>query len=114
MEYKLDAKEKRLGRLASQAAILLMGKDRADFQKNIAVDVQVKIKNISRLDISKKKMAQKEYSRYSGYPGGRKTEKMEKTIQKKGCAEVFKKAVRGMLPANKLRAKIMKNLIITE
>ena len=114
MEYNLDAKGKKLGRLATNAAVLLMGKNTPAFQKNTIADVKVKIGNVSKLDISKKKMKQKEYSRYSGYPGGRKVEKMEKVVQKKGYAELVKKAVYGMLPTNKLRAKIMKNLIITE
>ncbi len=114
MEYNIDAKREKLGRIATQAAVLLMGKNIPDFQRNTVADVKVKIKNVSKLDVSKKKMKQKEYSRYSGYPGGRKVEKMEKVVQKKGHAEIVKKAIRGMLPVNKLRSKMMKNLIISE
>ena len=104
MKYNLDARGEKLGRLATKTAILLMGKNKSDFQKNTIADVEVHISSVSKLDISKKKMEQKEYSRYSGYPGGRKTEKMEKVIQKKGHAELVRKAVYGMLPANKLRS----------
>ncbi|MFH1402224.1 MAG: 50S ribosomal protein L13 [Patescibacteria group bacterium] len=114
MEYKIDAKGEKLGRLASKIAILLMGKNKADFAKNVATDVKVSVSNVSKLDISKKKMGEKEYQHYSGYPGGRRVENMEKVIQKKGYAEVLKKAVRGMLPVNKLRPIMLKNLIITE
>ena len=114
MEYNLDAKKEKLGRIATQAAVLLMGKNRTDFQKNTVADAKVQISNVSLLDISNKKKKQKEYNRYSGYPGGRKTETMEKIIQKKGYTEIMRKAIYNMLPSNKLRAKLMKNLIITE
>ncbi len=112
MEYNLDATGEKLGRLATKVATLLMGKNISNFEKNVVVNVKVNVINVSKLDISKKKMEQKEYSRYSGYPGGRKVEKMEKVIEKKGKAELMRRAVRGMLPVNKLRAKLMKNLII--
>ncbi len=112
MEYNIDAKGKKLGRLASEVAILLMGKNLPDFQKNEVADVKVNIENSSELDIDNKKLDNKEYQRYSGYPGGRKVRKMKEVIAKKGYGEVVEKAVYGMLPANKLRAKIMKNLII--
>lgn len=112
MEYNLDATGEKLGRLASKVAVLLMGKNKADFQKNIVADVKVNIVNVSKLDISKKKMDQKEYSRFSGYPGGRKVEKMKTVVAKKGQAELVRKAVRGMLPVNKLRPVLMKKLTI--
>ena len=114
MEHNIDATEKKLGRIASEAAILLMGKNSPDFAKNIVADIKVNIINASKLNLSNKKMETKEYKRYSGYPGGLKIRKMSEVINKKGIGEVVKKAVYGMLPANKLRAKMMKNLIITE
>ena len=114
MEYNLDARGEKLGRLATKIAVLLMGKNKADFTKNELADVKVNITNVSKLDITKKKMKQKEYQRYSGFPGGRKVEIMEKVISEKGYAEVLRKAVYGMLPGNKLRPLMMKNLIITE
>ncbi len=114
MKYNLDAKNEKLGRLASKVAILLMGKNEPDFARNVVADVEVEVDNISKLDISKKKMKEKIYQRYSGYPGGRKEETMEKVVSKKGYSEIFRKAVYGMLPANKLRAKMIKNLNINE
>ncbi len=114
MEYNLDATGKKLGRLASQIAILLMGKNKANFTKNELVDTKVIITNASKLDITKKKMKQKEYQRYSGYPGGKKVENMEKVISDKGYTDILEKAVYGMLPGNKLRPLMMKNLTITE
>ncbi len=112
MEYQLDATGEKLGRLATKVAGLLMGKNISDFEKNTIANVKVKIDNISQLDISKKKMEQKGYNRYSGYPGGRRVEKMKNIVEKKGQSELLRRAVRGMLPTNKLRPKLMKNLII--
>lgn len=114
MEHTIDAKDKALGRVATAAAVFLMGKDDPAFQRNVAPNVKVKILNASKAKISQKKMQEKTYQNYSGYPGGRKVFTMEKLIEKKGYEEVFRKAVRGMLPSNKLRAVMMKNLIITE
>jgi len=112
MEYKLDATGEKLGRLATKVAGLLMGKNIPDFVKNAVVGAKVEVENVSKLDISKKKLEQTGYNRYSGYPGGRRTEKMKEVIEKKGQGELLRRAVRGMLPTNKLRSKLMKNLII--
>jgi len=114
MEYTIDATDKSLGRIASQAAVFLMGKDTPEFKRNIAPVVKVTIQNAAKAKITPKKMKEKTYQNYSGYPGGRKVMNMEKVIEKKGYEEVFKKAVYGMLPTNKLRKVMMKNLIITE
>ena len=113
-EYNIDAKGEKLGRLATKVAILLMGKNKVDFAKNELSDVKVNVVNVSKLDITRKKTSQKEYQRYSGFPGGRKVENMEKVISSKGYTEVLRKAIYGMLPGNKLRPLMMKNLIITE
>jgi large subunit ribosomal protein L13 len=114
MEHTIDATDKSLGRIATAAAVFLMGKDNPNFQRNVAPAVKVKILNASKAKITKKKMQEKTYQNYSGYPGGRKVFTMEKLVEKKGYEEVFRKAVRGMLPANKLRSVMMKNLIVTE
>ncbi len=114
MEYTIDAQNKKLGRVASEAAKILMGKNRADFVRNAIPDVKVKITNASKADILNKKLQEKTYKSYSGYPGGLKERKMKKTVDDKGYKEAFRKAVYGMLPTNKLRPKMIKNLIITE
>lgn len=114
MEYKIDASNKAIGRVASEAATFLMGKNTPEFQRNKTPDVKVTILNASKAKISQKKKKEKKYQRYSGYPGGLKTRTMEEVITKKGYREVFEKAVRGMLPANKLRKGMMKNLIIND
>ena len=110
MEHKIDAKGKKLGRLASEVAVLLMGKDRTDYARNEVADVKVVVSNITELDLPAKKLKDKVYLRYSGYPGGQKKRTLEEVIEKKGHADAFSKAVYGMLPGNKLRPLIMKNL----
>ncbi len=112
MEHKIDAKGKKLGRLASEIAVLLIGKNLTDFEKNRVSDVKVMVSNVDDMDISLKKMKEKKYIRYSGYPGGQKIKTMEKVVEKKGSAEVLRRAVYGMLPGNKLRPLRMKRLII--
>ncbi len=112
--HTLDAAGKRLGRIASEAAVLLMGKHKADVVKHVARPVQVKIEHVGRLHLEERKRKQTTYDRYSGYPDGRRELTMQQVIDKKGVGEIVRKAVYGMLPANKLRAKRMKMLIISE
>ncbi len=114
MKYTLDAENKKIGRVATQAAVYLMGKNLMDFKKNVVADVKVEIKNASKVSVDQTKFETKTYSRYSGYPGGLRQPTMEQVVSKKGFGEVIKEAVSGMLPKNKLRTKMLKNLIITE
>lgn len=111
-EYTIDAQGQRLGRLASEVAVLLMGKQLPDFARNKVAPVSVTVENIDLLDIAPKKKEEKKYDHYTGYPGGRREYNMDKVIADKGHAEVFSKAVYGMLPGNKLRPLMMKNLTI--
>ncbi|MFC1721059.1 50S ribosomal protein L13 [Patescibacteria group bacterium] len=112
--YTIDAQNKSLGRVASEAAKVLMGKDKADYKPNVVADVKVEIKNASKIKINPKNLDNKLYKRYSGYPGGLKETPMKKVIEKKGYSELFEMAVRGMLPANRLRQIMLKNLSIVE
>jgi len=114
MKYTLDAENKTIGRVATQAAVYLMGKNLPDFKRNTIPAVKVEIVNTSKASIHEPKKVQKTYSRYSGYPGGLRQPTMEQVIAKKGYSELFKEAVKGMLPKNKLRSKMMSNLVITE
>lgn len=114
MKYTLDAENKKIGRIASQAAVYLMGKNLIDFKRNEVADVKVEIKNASKVSVNQTKFETKTYSRYSGYPGGLRQPTMEQVVAKKGFGEVLKEAVSGMLPKNKLRSRMLKNLIITE
>ncbi|MFH1392133.1 MAG: uL13 family ribosomal protein [bacterium] len=92
---KLDAKNQRLGRLASKTAKLLIEGEK------------VEINNITEIEQTSKN---KIYYSHSGYPGGFKT----KTYQEIGPKKAFEKAVWGMLPKNKLRKPRIKNLIIND
>lgn len=112
--HVLDATNKKIGRVASAAAIILMGKNRTDFARNKIPNVRVIIENASKADISQKKKGKKTYQNYSGYPGGLRTVSMSQVIAKKGFKEIFRKAVYGMLPTNKLRPQMIKKLIIKE
>ena len=112
MEYTIDAKERSLGRVASEAAHILMGKNSPHFEKHTVADVRVTIVHSDELSISLKKASTKIYTHYTGYPGGLRKQPLKEIREKKGIEEVIRKAVYGMLAGNKLRAKIMKNLII--
>jgi len=114
MEHVIDAKEKSMGRVASEAALLLMGKDSPSYVRNRAPKVKVRIVNAKKLSISQKKKENETYKSYSGYPGGLKEIPLGKFIENRGIAEALRKTVRGMLPANKLRADMLKNLVIEE
>lgn len=107
----IDATDKVLGRLASEIAILLRGKHKPDFLPYKDMGDFVVIKNVSKIKISGKKIEQKKYYRHSGYLGGLKEIPL-KTLFKKDPAQVLKRAVWGMLPKNKLRAKQIKRLKI--
>jgi len=111
-EYILDAKDKSLGRLASETASILRGKREVDFAPNRLAAVKVKVVNLDKIKISEKKIEQKYYKKHSGYPGGLKITPLKKVLKKKGVAYVFRQAVMNMLPKNKLQKRMIKNLEI--
>jgi len=113
-EYVIDATNKKLGRVASEAAVVLMGKDSPEYQPNKYPNIRVKITNTSKAAITEKKKGEKTYTRYTGYPGGLRERKMEQEIEKHGYSKLFEKAVYGMLPGNRLRSRMMLNLVISE
>lgn len=108
-EYKIDASEKILGRLAVEAAVLLRGKNQAAFLPRVTPQNRVIIFNTDKLRVSGKKMEQKKYFRHSGYPGGLKEESLAELFAR-DSREVVRRAIYGMLPKNKTRDKIIKNL----
>ena len=113
-EHKIDASGKKLGRLASEIAAILIGKNNPDFQKNKVADVKVEVINASKMDISEKKADTKVYTHYTGFPGGLRKRTLDEIATKKGYAEVLEKAISGMIHNNKLKDCILKNLIIKE
>ncbi|MEK7135508.1 MAG: 50S ribosomal protein L13 [Patescibacteria group bacterium] len=114
MKYTIDAKGRVPGRIATEVAVLLMGKNRTDFSKNTIPVVEVEVTSASAMKLNNKKMVDKEYHHYSGFPGGLKTQSMGKVVEEKGAKEVLRRAVYGMLPKNKLRPRMMKNLKIKD
>jgi large subunit ribosomal protein L13 len=110
----IDATGKKLGRLASEVAVILMGKDSSDFERHEIAERQITIENISKLDINEKKLQEKIYVTYTGYPGGLNKQTLKEMVEKKGYREAFVEAVRGMLPKNTHRDRLIKRLKITE
>src|SRR3989344_8918730 len=108
----IDASGRTLGRVASEAAVTLLGKDNAKFQRHIYSGAPVKIVNASKIKITPKKLEEIYHTRYSGSPGGLRVIKAKETVEKKGYPELLKLAIYHMLPGNKLRREMMKNLKI--
>ena len=112
--HTIDATDKTFGRIASAAAKALMGKTSPDYVPNQVADVRVYITNASKTKMSERRMKETLHERYSGYPGGFKTDTNARVIEKKGWKGLYELAVYGMLPSNKLRPLMMKRLTITE
>jgi len=109
MEYTIDANNKILGRLAVEIANLLRGKSKPNFAPYLDIEDQVIIYNTDKIKVTGRKLKQKLYWRHTGYPGGIKKQTLAE-LMKKDSREVVRKAVYGMLPKNKLRAKMIKRL----
>jgi large subunit ribosomal protein L13 len=111
--YEIDAAGKRLGKIATEAASVLMGKNSANFARHTVEDVTVTIANVSKLDITEKRGTEI-YQSYSGWPGGRKTETLDHLATRRGYTEIVRRTIGGMLPNNKLKKQLLKQLVITE
>jgi len=107
--HTIDATSKSLGRLATQIAVLLRGKQKSSFLPNQDLGDFVVVKNITKVKITGRKMEQKKYYRHSGYPGALKETSLKKLFER-SPQEVLRKAVWGMLPKNKLRGEQIKRL----
>ncbi len=114
MIYTIDAQNKKMGRVASEAASILIGKNTVSFVKNKIFPAKVQIINTKKADFGVKKLKGKEYVTFTGFRGGLFTETLEHLINRKGAGEAFKRAVYRMLPSNSLRKHIMKNLTVKE
>lgn len=107
--YTIDAKDKVLGRLATEIVLLLRGKNKPDFMPNKDSENVVVIKNIKDIKITGNKLENKTYFTHSGYLGGDKHTPMKKIFDK-DPGELLRKAVYGMLPKNKLRDRQINRL----
>ena len=107
--HVLDASGQVLGRLATQAARLLMGKHKPMFTPNLDTGDYVIVINADKVQVTGNKAKQKVYYRHSGYPGGLKSITLEKMMQTHPTRGI-EHAVKGMLPHNRLGAKMLKKL----
>jgi large subunit ribosomal protein L13 len=113
-EKIIDAKDRTLGRVATEVAMSLMGKTKPTFERNVYSGLPVKVVNASKLRITVKKLAEIYHTRYSGIPGGLRVTSGTETAEKKGYKELIKLATFNMLPDNKLRREMMKHLKIED
>ncbi len=107
--YIIDVADKVLGRAAVKIATLLNGKYRPDYSPHIDGGAGVVVVNCDKIRVTGKKASQKVYKRYSGYPGGQKETVYEKMFEKDPTF-VMRHAVKGMIPKNKLGARMLKRL----
>ncbi|MFC1941475.1 50S ribosomal protein L13 [Chloroflexota bacterium] len=105
----VDASGKVLGRLATQIASLLMGKHKPIFSRHLDTGDYVVVTNAEKVSVTGNKTKQKLYYRHSGYPGGFKSISLEMLMQTHPT-RVIEHAVKGMLPHNRLSARMMKRL----
>ena len=109
----VDAEGQTLGRLASKVAILLRGKHKPSFTPHVDCGDNVVVINAEKIHLSGNKWEDKVYQRYTGYPGGQRSRTASEEMAKKPTSMV-EKAVKGMLPKNKLGAALFRNLRVYE
>ena len=107
--YLIDAKGMNLGRLSTRIAELLMGKHKPTYSPNVITGDLVVVINGAKIKVTGNKLTDKFYYRHSGYPGGL-TETSLKEMLEKHPNRVIEHSVAGMLPKNKLKAEMLKNL----
>ena len=105
----IDATDLVLGRLASRVALVLRGKNKPGFTPNVDCGDNVIVVNAEKVALKGKKMTNRVYTRYTGYPGGQRFT-TPKEILAKRPAELVRRAVKGMLPKTRLGAQQLKNL----
>ena len=107
--HLVDAEDKVLGRLAVKIATILSGKNKAQYSPNADLGDFVVVVNAEKVKVTGNKFSQKNYYHHTGYPGGLKTKSFEK-MQEDSPEKIIEKAVKGMLPKNKLSNRIIKKL----
>ncbi len=107
--WLINAEGKVLGRLATEISILLRGKKKPEFVNFMDSGDFVVVINAEKVNITGKKIEQKKYYSHSGYPGGLKETTLKELLEKKP-EEVIRRAVRGMIPKNKLGRAVYKKL----
>ena len=110
----VDAAGHSMGRICSQIAMMLRGKNKPNFTPHVDCGDNVIVINADKAILTGAKATEREYTRFSGYPGGLKTFSPKDVIAKKGYPELFRRTVRGMLPKNRLGDKLINNLYVYE
>lgn len=111
--YVVDAADQRLGRLATEIATILRGKNKPTFTPHMDTGDHVIVVNAEKVVVTGKKASQKVYRRHSGRPGGMKTETFAH-LQNRLPERIIEQAVKGMLPKNALGRKLFKKLKVYE
>jgi large subunit ribosomal protein L13 len=101
--YVVDAEGQTLGRLATRIADTLRGKDKPEYTPHVDTGDFVVVVNAEKIHVTGNKLDQKMYHRHSGYPGGLRSRTLREQLERRPT-EVLRKAVKGMLPRNKLAA----------
>jgi large subunit ribosomal protein L13 len=109
--YVVDAEGQTLGRLATQIADTLRGKRKPEYTPHIDTGDFIVVVNAEKIRVTGKKLEQKTYWRHSGYPGGIKSRSLAEMLDRKP-EEVIRKAVKGMLPRNRLARQQLNKLKI--
>jgi large subunit ribosomal protein L13 len=109
--YIVDAKDRVLGRLATVVAMVLRGKHKTSFTPHVDCGDHVIIINAEKVKLTGNKMTDKVYLSHTGYPGGQRVKNPEYLLSKKP-ESVVEKAVRGMLPKNRLGSELFRNLYV--
>lgn len=107
----VDAENEILGRLASKVAMLLRGKNKAEFTPHVDCGDNVIIINAEKIKLTGKKLTDKVYIRHTGYPGGQRKTSPQELLAKKPTA-VVEKAIKGMLPKSRLGSELFRNLYV--
>ena len=105
----VDAEGHNLGRFASKVAMLLRGKYKPSYTPHVDCGDNVIVINAEKINLTGNKLDEKTYIRHTGYPGGQRTLTAE-VLQSKNPALLVEKAIKGMLPKNKLGAELFRNL----
>ncbi|KKT80814.1 MAG: 50S ribosomal protein L13 [Candidatus Yanofskybacteria bacterium RIFCSPHIGHO2_02_FULL_44_12b] len=109
MQYTVDATNQSLGRLSSKIAVLLRGKNLPSYEPNRNSNAEVLVKNLKKSKFTGQKFNSKVYHHYSGYHSGIKSRKLSE-LWATQPNKVLRQMVYNMLPKNKMRDKVIKNL----
>jgi large subunit ribosomal protein L13 len=109
--YVVDGTNQTVGRMCSRIAAILRGKHKASYTPHVDTGDYIIVVNCEKVKLSGNKMDQKVYDTFSGYPGGRK-EEVASDLQKRRPEVIIERAVKGMLPKNRLGRKMYKKLFV--